>query len=150
MTRKELSQRLRKMNRAGTTMTVYSDDGETLRLMLDSLIPLRVEGGLFWLLLKSVGYLEDPGLSQTIKVVDHFVNAYLEDEKFGRQWLTVTLQDDRSRLYLIETIEPFCEPETFKEWRKWKEYRKNNKETLKKADAAILKRHQKLADEWER
>ena len=149
MTKSELKQCLRKMNQAGTIMTVYSDGGETQRSMPDSLIPLRVEGDHFWLLMKSAGYLTGTQLSKTIKVVDYFVNAYLEDEKYGQQWLTVTLQDDRSCLHLIEIIEPFCEPEAHQKWRKWQRYQKENKEEFKKVEAQILKQHQLLADEWE-
>ena len=148
MTKKELTQRLRKMNLSGTVMTIYSDGGETLQAMPDSLIPLRVKGDHFWLFWKSIGYLEGPQLCQTIKVVDYFVNAFLENEKYGKQWLTVTLQDDQSRLYLIEIIEPFCEPEAYNKWRKWQRYRKENKEKFKKIDAKMLKKHQLVADNW--
>jgi len=148
MTKQELRLRLRKMNRAGTIMTVYSDGGKTQRSLPDSLIPLRVEGDHFWLLLKSVGYLDGIELSKTIKVIDYFVNAYLEDEKYGQQWLTVTLQDDRSCLHLIEIIEPFCEPDAHQKWRKWQRYRKDNKEKFKKVDAEILKQHQLTAEMW--
>lgn len=149
MTKKELTHRLSKMNRSGTVMTVYSDGGETLQTMPDSLIPLRIEGDYFWLLWKSVGYLKGPQLCQTIKVVDYFVNAYLENKKNGQQWLTVTLQDDRSRLYLIEIIEPFSDPEVFQKWRKWQRYRIDNEEEFKKIDAKILKKHQQIADTWD-
>lgn len=149
MTKKELTQRLSKMNRSGTVMTVYSDGGETLQTMPDSLIALRIEGDHFWLLWKSVGYLKGPQLCQTIKVVDHFVNSYIENKKDGKQWLTVTLQDDRSRLYLIEIIEPFSDPEAYQKWRKWQRYRKDNEEEFKKIDAKILKQHQEIADKWD-
>lgn len=148
MQKEEITRRLYKMNRAGTTMTIYSNGGEVLQTISDSLIPLRVQGDHFWLLWKPTGYLEKPELSQTIKVVDHLVNTYLEDEVYGVQWLTVTLEDDSGKLYLVEIIEPFCDPEAHRKWRKWLRYRKDNKERCETIDAELMEQHKLIADTW--
>ena len=149
MTKRELTLRLAKMNQAGTVMTIYADGSKAQQILPDSIIPLRVEGGTFWLLIKQLGYLKKPERCMTIKVVDYLVNAFLEDEQHGAQWLTITLQDDKDSLYLVEIIEPFCDPEAHRRWRKWQQYRKNNKKELAAVDVELLRQHQLKADTWD-
>ena len=137
------------MNRKGAVITIYQDNGRPRQAILDSLTPLRVEDGQFWLLWKAAGYPDDGSLCRTIKVVDHLINAFLDDEELGKQWLTVTLQDEMSCLYLIEIIEPFCEPEAHHTWRKWQSYRRKNKKRLEILDRELLAKHQQAADSWD-
>lgn len=149
MTVEELLQRLKMMNRNGAIMTIYRDNGKAHQALLDSLTPLRAEAGQFWLLWKAAGYPDDSTLCRTIKVVDHLVNTFLEDDNNGKQWLTVTLQDDESCLYLIEIIEPFCEPEAHHKWRQWRNYRKKHSKRLGVLDRELLDKHQQEADSWD-
>ena len=146
---KEITRNLQMLNRKGAIMTIYSDGGKAQQAILDSLTPLRAEAGQFWLLWKAAGYPDDNNLCKSIKVVDHLVNAFLEDDNHGKQWLTITLQDDQSNLYLIEIIEPFCEPEAHHTWRKWQSYRKKNRDRLKRLDREILEKHRDAAEYWD-
>ena len=146
---KEILQHLQMMNHNGAIMTIYQDGCKARQAILDSLTPLRADADDFWLLWKAAGYQDNPQLCRTIKVVDHLVNAFLEDDDLGKQWLTVTLQDDLSNLYLIEVIEPFCEPEAHHKWRQWQNYRQKNRKLLKDIDQELLEKHQETADYWD-
>lgn len=140
-----------RMNREGTRITVFNEDGSRLfGDLVDSLRVTRIapqfdaKGAVvrtdFWLLWKSVGYDEGFQYAHTIKVVKcRVVDPGIE----------IDLMDDHGRRHLLELIEPIQEPEWAQDWKHWQQYRQENRQLFEEIDQQLLAEHIRIAEEWQ-
>lgn len=139
-----------RMNTEGTRITVFSADGSRLcGDLVDSLRVTRIapffdtQGAVtridFWLLWKSIGYDEGFQYAHTIKVV----KCHVEDPG-----IEIELTDDHGRRHLLELIEPHQEEGWARDWKRWQQYRAENRERLEEIDRDLLAEHIRIAEEW--
>ncbi|HEY3417248.1 MAG TPA: hypothetical protein VGM23_10230 [Armatimonadota bacterium] len=139
-----------RMNAEGIRITVFNEIGSRLfGDLVDSLRVTRIapffdsQGAVtrtdFWLLWKSVGYDEGFQYAHTIKVV----KCHVEDPG-----IEIELSDDQGRRHLLELIEPHQEEEWARDWIRWQQYRKDNRERFEQIDRDLLAEHIRIAEEW--
>jgi hypothetical protein len=139
-----------RMNAEGTRITVFNEDGSRLcGDLVDSLRVTRIapffdsQGAVtrtdFWLLWKSIGYDEGFQYAHTIKVE----KCHVEDPG-----IEIELTDDHGRRHLLELIEPHQEAEWARDWKRWQEYRAENRERFEETDRELLAEHIRIAEEW--
>ena len=58
------------------------------------------------------------------------------------------LVDDRERRFHLELIFPGQEPDLAADWKRWREYKAENREMFQRIDAQLLAEHIKIAEEW--
>jgi hypothetical protein len=149
MTEKETQDRLLMLNRKGSTIRLFEDDGSVLfETVVDSYLVTRATDDAFWLLWKAVWYDDDAHYAHTMKVVEYEIEDTLKHDFEGLQWVAIRMTDDRGRKYLVELIEPKSQPEQQAVWKQWTTYRNENKEALARIDEALLKDHQVMAEGW--
>lgn len=139
-----------RMNAEGARITVFKEDGERLfGDLMDSVRVTRIAPSFdtqgvvtrteFWLLWKSVGYDAGFQYAHTVKVVRcRVVDPGIE----------LDLTDDRGRRHLLELIEPCQEAEWARDWKRWQEYRAENRERFQEIDRDLLAEHIRIAEEW--
>jgi hypothetical protein len=139
-----------RLNAEGARITVFGEDGGRLcGDLVDSLRVTRIapffdtRGTVtrtdFWLLWKSVGYDEGFQYAHTIKVV----KCHVQDPG-----IEIELADDQGRRHLLELIEPHQEAEWARDWKRWQQYREENRERFEEIDRQLLAEHIRIAEEW--
>ncbi len=93
----------------------------------------------FWVMFKSVGYNNGYQYTHTIKVVD-----WSQDDTY-----LIDLADDLSRRYHIELIMDATEHDHVVDWRKWQDYKAENKSEFAIIDAQLLAEHTAIAEGWD-
>ena len=93
----------------------------------------------FWLLWKSIGYDEGYQYAHTITVVKCLVVD---------PGIEIELTDDQGRRHLLELIEPHQEAELAGDWKRWRQYREENRERFDEIDRELLAEHIRIAEEW--
>jgi hypothetical protein len=144
----DMNQKLLFLNRRGSMLTLDLGDDVIIRTLVDSYIVTRVEGDVFWLLWKALGYTEGQQHVHTSKIVEHAADDSIDSEHDGEQWIILDMIDDQGNKYHIEMIAPGQEPELVDTWNRWKKYRNDNKDLLLQADKRLLEEHTQIAKDW--
>ena len=93
----------------------------------------------FWLFHKALGYHEGFQHAHTIKVL-----RWSQEDTY-----LLDLVDDRGRRFHIELIFPELERDLGADWKRWNEYKAENREMFERIDAQLLAEHIEIAENWE-
>jgi hypothetical protein len=137
-------------NEGGSWMSLVEPGRDAVRLgVVDAFIVTRMaphfdaDGELkrvdFWLLFKAVGYDEGFQHAHTVKVV-----RWSQEDTY-----LIDLTDDRGRRFHIELIFPDQEPDLASDWKRWRQYKSENRDRFERIDADLLAEHVRIAEEWE-
>ncbi|MCL5102763.1 MAG: hypothetical protein M1133_01440 [Armatimonadetes bacterium] len=137
-------------NRDGSMIVMHEGHDAPLPLgLVDSYIVTRVAphfdaaGSVtktdFWVMFKSVGYNNGCQYAHTIKVV-----AWGSEDSYE-----LDLTDDLGRRYHIELIMDATEHDHVVDWRKWQDYKAENKSEFAIIDAQLLAEHTAIAEGWD-
>ena len=136
-------------NERGSWMTLAEGREQPLRLgIMEGYLVTRVaphfdtQGNVtqvdFWLFHKALGYHEGFQHAHTIKVV-----RWSQEDTY-----LLDLVDDRGRRFHIELIFPELERDLGADWKRWNEYKAENREMFERIDAELLAEHIKIAENW--
>lgn len=125
---------------ADGSMAVLHDDGPapSALYLQDSYTVTRVDGEMFWVMLRPVGYNNDWHHTHTIKVV-----SWSQADGYE-----LDLVDDLDRRFHIELVFPELHPGPAASWARWQDYRRRNSKMFEAIDAALLEEHTRLAENW--
>ena len=126
-------------NSGGSTVVMHDDGPDPSRMFVqDSYTVTRVDGEVFWLMFRPVGYQDDWHHTHTIKVLSWSQADGYELDLF----------DDLGRRFHVELIFSELDPGPAETWAKWKAYRRRNRKMFAEVDATLLDRHMRLAEDW--
>ena len=125
-------------NEGGSTMTLADNPQEKpIPLgVIDSYTVIRVQGAVFWVMFKCLGYDQGFQYTHTVKVME-----WSQDNI----WL-LDLTDDRGQRFHIELLFPTQDRESLAGWRRWQAYKK--RVGFERLDAELLADHIELANNW--
>jgi len=92
----------------------------------------------FWLMFKWIGYNNGWQCTHTIKVVD-----WGQEDTYE-----LDLTDDLGRRYHIELIMDATEHDYVVAWKKWQQYKAENRQLFDNIDTQLLEDHVCMAEQW--